>query len=97
MAMTEPRLILSTISQINNQEQDRIRSSYPLSLLASGQTSKNPARLSPCGALSLAGCGRMASVRSFNCAGSFEFACLIPGHFEAGMIGCITFKYRGSP
>ena len=25
-------------------------------------------------------------------AGSFEFACLIPGHFEAGMIGRITVK-----
>ena len=26
----------------------------------------------------------------FNRAGSFEFACLIPGHFEAGMIGRIV-------
>jgi uncharacterized cupredoxin-like copper-binding protein len=26
-------------------------------------------------------------VWTFNRAGSFEFACLIPGHFEAGMIG----------
>jgi hypothetical protein len=42
MAMTEPRLILSTISQINNQEQDRIKPCYPLSLLASEQTSKKP-------------------------------------------------------
>ncbi len=29
-------------------------------------------------------------VWTFNRAGSFEFACLIPGHFEAGMIGRIT-------
>ena len=29
---------------------------------------------------------------TFNRAGSFEFACLIPGHFEAGMIGRITVK-----
>ncbi len=27
---------------------------------------------------------------TFNRAGSFEFACLIPGHFEAGMKGTIT-------
>jgi uncharacterized cupredoxin-like copper-binding protein len=25
----------------------------------------------------------------FNRAGEFEFACLIPGHFEAGMVGKI--------
>lgn len=31
-------------------------------------------------------------VWSFNRAGTFEFACLIPGHFEAGMIGRITVK-----
>lgn len=31
-------------------------------------------------------------VWTFNCAGTFEFACLIPGHFEAGMIVPITFK-----
>jgi uncharacterized cupredoxin-like copper-binding protein len=31
-------------------------------------------------------------VWTFNRAGSFEFACLIPGHFEAGMIGRITVK-----
>ncbi len=31
-------------------------------------------------------------VWTFNQAGSFEFACLIPGHFEAGMIGRITVK-----
>ena len=33
-----------------------------------------------------------AIVWTFNRAGSFEFACLIPGHFEAGMIGRITVK-----
>jgi uncharacterized cupredoxin-like copper-binding protein len=31
-------------------------------------------------------------VWTFNRAGSIEFACLIPGHFEAGMIGRITVK-----
>ena len=31
-------------------------------------------------------------VWNFNRAGTFEFACLIPGHFEAGMIGRITVK-----
>jgi uncharacterized cupredoxin-like copper-binding protein len=31
-------------------------------------------------------------VWTFNPAGSFEFTCLIPGHFEAGMIGRITVK-----
>jgi uncharacterized cupredoxin-like copper-binding protein len=33
-----------------------------------------------------------AIVWTFNRAGSFEFACLIPGHFEAGMVGRITVK-----
>jgi uncharacterized cupredoxin-like copper-binding protein/Cu/Ag efflux protein CusF len=28
----------------------------------------------------------------FNRAGQFAFACLIPGHFEAGMVGTITVK-----
>jgi len=31
-------------------------------------------------------------VWTFNRTGTFEFACLIPGHFEAGMIGRITVK-----
>ncbi len=31
-------------------------------------------------------------VWTFNRAGTFEFACLIPGHFEAGMVGRITVK-----
>ena len=31
-------------------------------------------------------------VWQFNRAGHFHFACLIPGHFEAGMIGTITVK-----
>jgi uncharacterized cupredoxin-like copper-binding protein len=31
-------------------------------------------------------------VWTFNRAGSFDFACLIPGHFEAGMVGRITVK-----
>ncbi len=30
----------------------------------------------------------------FNRAGSFEFACLIPGHYEAGMRGTITVTPR---
>jgi hypothetical protein len=46
MAMTKLKLILSTISQINNQEQDRIKPSYPLSQHASYQRTKNPGRLS---------------------------------------------------
>ena len=33
-----------------------------------------------------------ALVWAFNRPGTFEFACLIPGHFEAGMIGRITVK-----
>lgn len=28
----------------------------------------------------------------FNRAGTFKFACLIPGHFEAGMVGTVTVK-----
>jgi uncharacterized cupredoxin-like copper-binding protein len=28
----------------------------------------------------------------FNRAGTFDFACLIPGHFEAGMLGTVTVK-----
>jgi uncharacterized cupredoxin-like copper-binding protein len=35
---------------------------------------------------------KVAIVWTFNRAGTFEFACLIPGHFEAGMIGRITVK-----
>lgn len=31
-------------------------------------------------------------VWTFNRAGEFEFACLIPGHFEAGMIGRIVVR-----
>lgn len=31
-----------------------------------------------------------ALVWNFNRTGEFEFACLIPGHFEAGMVGKIT-------
>jgi uncharacterized cupredoxin-like copper-binding protein len=33
---------------------------------------------------------RGTMVWNFNRAGSFQFACLIPGHFEAGMIGTIV-------
>lgn len=31
-------------------------------------------------------------VWQFTRAGEFEFACLIPGHFEAGMVGKVTVK-----
>mgnify|MGYP001952322792 FL=1 len=30
----------------------------------------------------------------FNRAGSFDFACLIPGHYQAGMTGTITVLPR---
>jgi len=33
-------------------------------------------------------------VWNFNRPGSFEFACLIPGHYEAGMRGTITVTSR---
>ncbi|WP_068808969.1 cupredoxin domain-containing protein [Thauera phenolivorans] len=33
--------------------------------------------------------GRGAMVWEFNRAGEFQFACLIPGHFQAGMVGTI--------
>ncbi|MPN51282.1 hypothetical protein SDC9_198925 [bioreactor metagenome] len=33
------------------------------------------------------GSGEM--IWTFNRAGEFQFACLIPGHFEAGMVGTI--------
>ena len=31
-------------------------------------------------------------VWQFTKAGEFQFACLIPGHFEAGMVGKLTVK-----
>lgn len=31
-------------------------------------------------------------VWQFTKAGEFQFACLIPGHFEAGMVGKVTVK-----
>ena len=37
--------------------------------------------------------GRSEMIWRFNRAGEFQFACLIPGHFQAGMIG--TIKVRG--
>jgi hypothetical protein len=45
MAMTEPRLILSTISQINHQEQERIQSSYRMFQQGCGQISKKPGKV----------------------------------------------------
>jgi uncharacterized cupredoxin-like copper-binding protein len=35
---------------------------------------------------------RGTMVWNFNRAGSFQFACLIPGHFEAGMVGTIVVR-----
>ncbi|HZF78731.1 MAG TPA: plastocyanin/azurin family copper-binding protein, partial [Rubrivivax sp.] len=31
-------------------------------------------------------------VWQFTKAGDFQFACLVPGHFEAGMVGKLTVK-----
>ena len=31
-------------------------------------------------------------VWQFNKAGKYQFACLIPGHFEAGMVGKVVVK-----
>lgn len=36
--------------------------------------------------------GRGEMTWQFNRAGDFQFACLIPGHFQAGMIGTITVR-----
>jgi uncharacterized cupredoxin-like copper-binding protein len=33
-------------------------------------------------------------VWTFNRAGQFDFACLVPGHSEAGMVGSITVIAR---
>ena len=42
MAMAEPKPILSTITQINHQEQERIQPSYRVLQQGCGQTSKKP-------------------------------------------------------
>ena len=34
-------------------------------------------------------------VWNFNRTGTFQFACLIPGHFEAGMLGTIVVQPKG--
>jgi uncharacterized cupredoxin-like copper-binding protein len=34
-------------------------------------------------------------VWNFNRAGTFQFACLLPGHFEAGMVGTIVVQPEG--
>lgn len=34
-------------------------------------------------------------VWNFNRPGSFQFACLVPGHFEAGMVGTIVVTPKG--
>lgn len=36
--------------------------------------------------------GRGEIVWTFNRAGEFQFACLIPGHYEAGMVGKLVVK-----
>ncbi|SFN29084.1 plastocyanin/azurin family copper-binding protein [Variovorax sp. OV329] len=36
--------------------------------------------------------GRGEVVWQFTKAGEFQFACLVPGHFEAGMVGKVTVK-----
>jgi len=36
--------------------------------------------------------GSGAIVWQFTRPGSFAFACLIPGHFEAGMVGRLTVR-----
>ena len=38
--------------------------------------------------------GRREIVWKFNRAGAFDFACLIPGHYEAGMVGHIDVAPR---
>jgi plastocyanin len=40
-------------------------------------------------ALSLLGIAGLAHAHGD---GTFQFACLIPGHFDAGMVGTITVK-----
>jgi len=39
---------------------------------------------------------RGSLVWTFNRAGEFDFACLIPGHYQAGMKGKITVKPQGA-
>jgi uncharacterized cupredoxin-like copper-binding protein len=34
---------------------------------------------------------------TFNRAGEFDFACLIPGHYDSGMVGRITVRKSASP
>ena len=42
--------------------------------------------------------GKTASlVWNFNRPGDFDFACLVPGHFEAGMVGKIQVLAKGKP
>lgn len=36
--------------------------------------------------------GRGEMIWHFNRAGEFQFACLIPGHYQAGMVGTITVR-----
>ena len=32
------------------------------------------------------------TIWNFNRAGEFDFACLIPGHYEAGMVGKVVVR-----
>lgn len=36
--------------------------------------------------------GKSGEIWQFTQAGEFQFACLIPGHFEADMVGKVTVK-----
>ena len=36
--------------------------------------------------------GRGEMIWQFNRAGEFQFACLIPGHYQAGMVGTVTVR-----
>jgi uncharacterized cupredoxin-like copper-binding protein len=35
-------------------------------------------------------------IRTFNRSGEFDFACLLPGHYEAGMVGKIKVVVAGN-
>ena len=45
-------------------------------------------------AVSVAPGARASLVWTFSKAGSFEFACLVPGHYEAGMVGAVAVDAR---
>ena len=41
--------------------------------------------------------GKGELVWKFNRAGDFDFACLVPGHYQAGMVGTIKVVQQGQP